>query len=436
METAIGDDYFDGTSSLERVRRHFKIAHELGVKYLRCGFSWNAIEKSQGVYDWRFWDILVQEAERAHIELMPYVAYTPQWAAGSTKEFWSQPPRSNDLYAEFMYQAASRYRGRIHSWEIWNEPDNREYWQGSTEGYAQLVSEAAVRIRKADPSVVLVLGGMSLGPSVFFRDLVEKFQIDSYVDVIAMHAYPETWGQERVEHIYRDWVPAMAELIRHEGSGVDFWANELGYADFRFSPTQASKWGGSVFYKYEHTSDYAATFLFKSEVMALASHRVSLAGWYRIDDFTLDTPHVSDDEVNFHLGLFDPKGNPKPGFYALRFFNQLFDQPVQHIETQVGRPAGSQSDVELFRRKDGSVVLIGWLRSSEPSEVPPNRGMLQDARQEKVTVGLPCSSISQTREYDDEGRSLTANLWFANHSLEGIELRGDRVTVAVINCAQ
>jgi hypothetical protein len=436
METAIGDDYFDGASSVERVRRHFKVAHELGVKYLRCGFSWNAIEKSQGVYDWRFWDMLVEESERAHIELMPYVAYTPQWASGAHQEFWNQPPRNDDLYADFMYQAVSRYRGKVHIWEIWNEPDNREYWQSSAERYAHLVSEAAISMRKADPSIVLVLGGMSRGPSEFFRDSLEKFHIDRYVDVIAIHGYPETWGQERIEHVYHDWIPKMSEWIRNEGSGVALWANELGYADFRFSSTQASKWGGSVFYDYEHTSSYAADFLFKSEIMALASGRVTLTGWYRIDDFTLDTPHVSDDEVNFHLGLFDSKGNAKPSFYALKFFNELFDQPVQRVDAQVGRPGGSQSNVALFRRKDGKLILIGWLCSSEPSQIAAKTGMLKDSRKEDVSVQVPCRSISQLRQYDAEGHPVPTDLSLAaDHSVEA-SLRGDHVSIAVMNCGQ
>lgn len=435
LETAVGDDYFDGTSSVERVRRHLKAARDLGVKYLRCGFSWNAIEKSQGVYDWRFWDMLVREATNAHIELMPYVAYTPAWAASESPEFWNKPPRNEDWYADFMQAAVLRYRGKVHSWEIWNEPDNPEYWQGSVEQYASLARKAAIRMREADPSVVLVLGGMSRGPSEFFRELIEKFHIDAYVDVLAMHGYPETWGPERVEQIYHTWIPRMSEWIGKDGSGVGLWANELGYADFRFSANQASKWGGPVFYKYEHTGRYAADFLFKSEVMALASGRVSLTGWYRIDDFTLDTPHVSDDEVNFHLGLYDAQGHAKPAFYALKFFNRLFDEPVQLVPGPMQRMAGSQSNTELFRRKDGTLVFVGWLRSSEPSEASGN-GTAADSREEDVSAKLPCRSVTQLRNYDVEGRTtgdgvlLGAGLWLQ------AKLRGDQVTVATFNCAQ
>src|SRR4051794_20767037 len=52
MPTAIGDDYFDGTSPPDRVRRHLRAARRVGARYLRCAFSWNGIEKEQGKYDW------------------------------------------------------------------------------------------------------------------------------------------------------------------------------------------------------------------------------------------------------------------------------------------------------------------------------------------------------------------------------------------------
>ena len=81
LPTGIGDDYWDGSDSIARVRRHMDTARRLGVKYLRCAFSWNGIEHQQGTFHWKFWDRLVAEAQRAHIRLIPYVAYTPEWAA-------------------------------------------------------------------------------------------------------------------------------------------------------------------------------------------------------------------------------------------------------------------------------------------------------------------------------------------------------------------
>jgi hypothetical protein len=76
------------------------------VRYLRCAFSWNGIEPERGRYRFQFWDILVREAARAHITLIPYVAYTPRWAAATDVDFWKQPPANPDDYAGFMSKLA------------------------------------------------------------------------------------------------------------------------------------------------------------------------------------------------------------------------------------------------------------------------------------------------------------------------------------------
>ena len=431
MALAIADDYFDGISPPSRVRRHFEIANQLGVKYLRCAFSWNAIEKSRGKYDWSFWDLMVAEAQRAGVKLIPYAAYTPQWAAASEKEFWSQPPRDPALYANFMYQIVSRYKGKILAWEIWNEPDNHEFWQGSAAEYADLVVHAATEIRRADPAAVLVLGGMSRGPSGFFRELLSKYNVGSYVDVIAMHGYPETWDEERVEEIYGPWLQQMSELAGQQAPETDFWLNEMGYADYRFRPAQASKFGIDVYYDYEHTPQYQARFLFKTEVMCLASQRISLTAWYRIDDFSPAQTPFSDDEVNYHLGLVDASGKPKPAFYALKFFNQLFDQPVRKLDWKSTRP---WPVIHEFRRADGKIIIVGWVRSSMREEVQQKTGQLHDQRREQVSAPVPCKAIREFHTYDVEGQATLSRALFRSGVLQPIVLKGSDVFIGVVTC--
>jgi hypothetical protein len=432
MPAAIGDDYFDGTSSLERIRRHFRVARQSGAKYLRCTFSWNGIERERGRYDWAFWDALVNEAQKNGIELIPYVAYTPEWAARDSKDFWKHPPRDPRLYADFMHRIAERYRGRIRSWEIWNEPDNREYWTGGAAEFAALAKMAAVRIRAADPRAVLVLGGMANGPCAFFRRLMEVHHIDRYVDVIAAHAYPETWLNGPAEALFRQWIPEMSRMIAANRSGADLWLNEMGYADYRFRKNEASIYGTNVYYRYEHTRRYQARMLFKFCVMTLASGKVSLAGWYRIDDFGPSQERLGPDLVNFHLGVVDAQGKPKPALSAMALFNRLFDAPAVLVGTT---PADSMSVVNVFRTKDNRAVVVGWLRGSEPDEVREKSGMLEDARSEAVGAGLPCAPAKALGYYDVEGRrSAKPEARLRGESLSGIRLRGDRVFVAEFAC--
>jgi hypothetical protein len=418
LATAIGDDYFDGTSPPERVRRHLQVARQLGVQYLRCAFSWNGIEKEQGKYDWTFWDGLVTAAEENHIGLIPYVAYTPQWAARDPKDFWKQPPRDPALYADFMNRIAARYRGRVRSWEIWNEPDNRDYWTGTAGEFATLVAAAARSIRAADPDAVLVLGGMAYGPGDFFRGLITEHHLDRYVDIIATHGYPETWLNERAEVIFQQWIPAMRQMIAEDQSGADLWINEMGYADYRYSHDKASVYGVDVFNDYEHTRRYQAVMLFKFFVMALASQQVSLAGWYRIDDFPPSETRLGSDLVNYHLGVVDDRGKAKPARFALTFFNRFFSTAA----TATVSPANSTAVVNIFRSGNHHVIVTGWLRS------PSNKT-------EIVSTDLPCASPKAVGYYDPEGHRLRAHGRLRNSTLSGIHLSGDRAFIAEFTCA-
>ncbi len=435
MPTAVEDDYFDGTSPLSRVQRHFSLAHKAGATYFRCAFSWNGIEKTKGTYDWTFWDQLVSLAEQNHIGLIPYVAYTPRWGARDEKEFWKQPPVEPQLYADFMYRIALRYRGRIAAWEIWNEPDNHDYWTGTVQQFAELVKLAAGRIRDADPNAVLVLGGMSYGLSPFLDNLLSHEHIERYVDVIALHAYPESWSNERAETVFQEWIPAVADALARAHSDVDLWVNEMGYADYRFNPNRASIYGTQVFYRYEHTQHYQAAMLFKFQVMALASSRVSLTGWYRVDDFASSETRLGNDFVNYHLGVVDARGKPKPALRAFAFFRRLFSKPSHPVNSVVRGPENSQAVVNVFETADREVILVAWLRSSRSSEIADPTGTLQDRRSETISVGLPCARARVAGYFDPEGRRVRTPATVVDKSIEGIQLRGGQVFTAELACA-
>lgn len=445
MRTAIGEDYFDGTSPPSRVARHFAIAHRLGVRYLRCAFSWDAIEPAPGQYSWGFWDALVTLAARNHIQILPYVAYTPKWAARSANRYWQQPPRDPQVYADFMYTIARRYRGRIRSWEIWNEPDNHDYWNGTANEFAPLAIAAAQAVRKADPTAVLMLGGMAYGPGPFFRTLIERYHMDDYVDVIAVHAYPETWDNERAETVFQQWIPVMHALIARDGSGDALWLNEMGYADYRFSSTHASMYGVDAFYDYEHTRQYQAEMLFKFETMALASRDVGLTGWYRIDDFAPGDTRSGPDQVNNHLGLVDANGQPKPDFAALAFFNRLLGGPVRVLHPRVHTPVSSQSVVEAFEKpvdtrmnvtRDSIIIVVAWLRSSRDNETVDHTGTARDARSEKISVVLPCSAARDLATFDAQDDRVSSPAHISGQSLTSVPLRGGQVLIATATCSE
>ena len=146
-------------------------------------YSWRFVEPSPGVYDWTFWDELVQQAQQHNITLLASIGDSvPQWANGTSD--WRQPP--SDLYGSPMqstawYQYVTHFVQRygvlgpnsmpgltqpIKNWEFWNEPDLREGWNppnnpahefnGNATDYVRLRTVAYAAVKAVDPSATVV----------------------------------------------------------------------------------------------------------------------------------------------------------------------------------------------------------------------------------------------------------------------------------------
>lgn len=76
------------------------------------------------------------------------------------------------VFADFAEAAAQRYTGKGILWEIWNEPNIKQFWrpQPNAEDYCKLVEETAPRIRKADPTGLVVAGATSQIPLGWLED--------------------------------------------------------------------------------------------------------------------------------------------------------------------------------------------------------------------------------------------------------------------------
>jgi hypothetical protein len=175
--------------------------------------------------------------------------------------------------------------------------------------------------------------------------------------------------------------------------------------------------------------------LLKFYVMALVSENVSLTGWYRIDDFPSQETRLGSDFVNFHLGVLNSRGDPKPAFYALRFLDRLFSSPARRADLQVARSSGSQAVMNAFQTTDHRLIVMGWMRSSQSAEVQQKTGVLEDRRSETLSAELPCTDPALIGYYDAEGHRVSEPAKLIHGSLTNIRLTGSRLFIAELHCA-
>lgn len=96
--------------------------------------------------------------------------------------------------------------------EIYNEPDNRDFFRGSREDYFAMYREGSRAIRAADPDAVIGGPALAFTPSWIgpFLEAVETEHLP--LDFFSFHFYPRCWGTNTIRDVIRQ---IRGELIRH-----------------------------------------------------------------------------------------------------------------------------------------------------------------------------------------------------------------------------
>jgi hypothetical protein len=130
------------------------------------GVTWAAIEPTSGSFNWTALDAEVSAAQAAGMEVTLTLGMTPTWAssqptaasaygAGATAM-----PRNLADWDAYVTAVATRYQGRIASYEVWNNPSDATYWSGSSaqlgSDMATLAAHAATAIHASDADAKIV----------------------------------------------------------------------------------------------------------------------------------------------------------------------------------------------------------------------------------------------------------------------------------------
>ncbi|MGI5348127.1 helix-turn-helix domain-containing protein [Streptomyces sp. CA-250714] len=150
------------------------------VRLWHSGTRWSQLEPQRGKYRWRTLDRLVDAAERKRLPVLLTLGGTPPWAAPEGRrslfaDARSAPPDKLADWDRFIKALATRYRGRIEAYELWDYPSHRGTWSGSVETLAGMVERAARIIRRTDPEAQRICPSFGSLWEKRGRDLLRKF---------------------------------------------------------------------------------------------------------------------------------------------------------------------------------------------------------------------------------------------------------------------
>ncbi len=178
---------------------------------------------------------------------------------------------------------------------LWNEPNNLSHWDFKLDSqwklFADMAITAARAIRRENPELPIVLGGISpIDPH--FIQLMGSHGVLDAVDVVALHGFPLDWNHWSIN----DW-PQKVEEIRAV-TRLPIWVSEAGASSFGAEEVQV--------FGLQKTAE-------------LLRNRVERVHWYSLLDlpatWTATTRHKESEGSayyrHYYMGLVREDGTPK-----------------------------------------------------------------------------------------------------------------------------
>lgn len=387
---AILEDY-DAGDDLDEVRRDFALFQQLEVRTWRGSVGWDDYEPARGRVDLAWLQRFVALAAEEGIALRPYLAYTPEWAArrgGSDGEVWNDPPARLGEWSRFV-TAVVRGLARhphVRSYEIYNEENVRQWWDGDARQYASALTHASRAIRQHDRDAAVLLGGLVFPDVEWIEQVCATPGAAQAFSILPVHAYPETWtpADVTVEN-YLGGLEAFVRTADRVCGRKAIWINETGFATVpgRTEREQAWWWVRAV-----------ATFL--------ATPRVEHIGIYEIKDLPPDRPVIGD-APNYHLGLTRVDRTPKLAFHTVDMLTDLLDVGRLAVDDAAVRVtvvegAAGEMHQHLFRRPDGRRVLFVWDRLGGPAvhiDVPGATSLIEYDLDGTASAPQPAATLQR-----------------------------------------
>jgi glycosyl hydrolase family 39 (putative alpha-L-iduronidase) len=195
--------------------------------------AWPNLEPQRGQWHFEVLDHYVSLAEQHNVSLLLPLGLSPTWASARPDEKSTyQPgnaaePRDIQDWRNYVKTVAKRYKGRIHEYEIWNEPNLKGFWTGDTTEMVKLTREAAEIIREIDPHATIVSPSATTEKGIAWLSEFLQQGGGQWVDVIGYHFYampqpPETAVPliQKVRQIMED------NAVSHK----PLWNTETGWA--------------------------------------------------------------------------------------------------------------------------------------------------------------------------------------------------------------
>ncbi len=419
---ANGDPRFGAVQAIFAPRA----AAAAGVKWERLIFPWNEIQPngpSDFEQGWFTEDQINGEIARG-IQIVGITLYTPAWAARDPQYEARSVPRNLDraiddpqnYWASYIKRLVAKYRGRIDTWVILNEPDvykdpdDFRTFAGTPADYAQVLKVAYRAAKSVNPNATIVMSGFTYWwdkenrRPQYFQRVLDALGGDPsapannwFFDAVDAHTYGNPLNGYNIPTTFR-------RIMRAKGISKPIWITESNVLvkDDPKTPTNDASFRG--------TMDEQASYIIQNMALALAAG----VQRYSIYKMTDEAPEVGDQ----YWGLMRDDGTPRPSYVAYQTAVKYFQgvRSAFYYWWGAGMPPSEQ---ELANELAADANRFQWPWPAPVNVVvmdkaPQRISVIWNASPQPVNVALPAYSRTATvvDKYGQEQALMATNGYY------------------------
>ncbi len=383
----------------------------LGVKHARLQSGWTGTDRGNGRYDFSWLDPIIDGMRADGVQPWLSLSYGNDRYQGGGRIGRDSPlptGAGRQAWLAYVKAVATRYRGRVREYELWNEPDLNPLIDAA--GYADFAFETEQVIRAADPKAGIIFGAFASSvhntpkARAFARDSLSRFvQRGGRAEALTYHSY-----SANPDEVYKD-IDSFLALVRGISPQTQVRQGENGAPSLN-QPTYALR---NMWWTEESQAKWLLRRMLGDAARGIPTSMFTLTemhyppaaemglSWQKArgDDRVIAT-------AKHFKGMLETRRyapgtkqddrtvvRTKAAYVAMQAVTSIFDSRLRPAEVAC-KVAGTKESVaaHAFRRADGAAVLAVWRNGHRPGDRPMH---------EAVDVDCPGLSFGASPRYVD-----------------------------------
>ena len=189
--------FLDQEVEPQKREQTLQMVKDAGFQWIRQSFPWYDIEiHGKGDFEdrrhepyrsaWDKYDHIVTTTVNNNLDIIARLEAPPDWSRfdGDARGAFGPPDDLVD-FGDYVKAVVARYKGRIHYYQIWNEPNIYPEWGNQKvdpASYTELLCVAYSVVKEADPTAVIISGAMA--PTVELGTWNPDYAGNNMMDVV------------------------------------------------------------------------------------------------------------------------------------------------------------------------------------------------------------------------------------------------------------